>query len=235
MTRTRSSKTALLSALVGLLSLTLGVGAGAAERLLDQVPLPAGARLHLVGHDIVQNGRLMSIATFASPDTVEDVLAWYAERWAADEKGPGHVLAEVGGWRMVSRLQRGSNIALQLKPSEEGGARGLLSVMPLDGATRDLGLPPMPPGARLLSDTRADDPGGEAVTQVLRAPGGSGQVAGFYRDRMKRDGWVLQHAGSSDRPAVLLFSSRRGRVEVVATPHVDGGTLVILNSVTADR
>jgi len=221
------------SVVAGLVLLALQGAAVADEQsLLDRVPLPPDARLHLVSHDLLQNGRRMAVATFVASSSVDDTIDWYKARWPADEHGPGHVETRAGGWRIVSHLEQGSNIALQLKPSDGDGSRGLLSVVPLDEVTTAFDVPLLPPGATLLSDTRSRQVRGEAVTQVVHAPGGTGEVAGFYRDRLTRSGWSVRHSDPSDGPAVLLFTSKWGLIEVVVTPHVEGGALVVMNRVT---
>jgi len=216
----------------------LGLGAtqaGADSPLIERVPLPAAASLNLIAHDLVQNGLRMSLATFAAERGVEETLAWYRERWPGTHDGPGHVEAEAEGWKIVSRLQEGSNIALQIKAGTDGGAYGFLSVMPLDGGTVAVSPPALPPGAELLSDTRADDAYGQSRTVLMRSPARPGEVAAFYRDRLERDGWTLQNGDITASPAVLLFTSVQGRVELVATAQSGEGTFIVLNSVTGAR
>jgi len=221
-----------------LLAGVLGLGAthaGADSPLIERIPLPAGASLNLIGHDLVQNGRRMSLATFAAERGVEETLAWYRERWPDTDDGPGHVEAESDGWKIVSRLQEDSNIALQVKTGTDGGAYGFLSVMPLVGDTVAASSPALPPGVELLSDTRADDAYGQSRTVLMRSPGRPGEVAAFYRDRLERDGWTLQNGDIAASPAVLLFSSGQGRIELVATAQSGEGTFIVLNSVTGAR
>lgn len=132
----------------------------------------------------------------------------------------------------MSRLERGTSLALQLQDDGAGGSTGLVSLMDLDAAGAAPEPPPMPNGARLLSTTETREGARRARTHVVSAIGRPGEVAGFYRDAMDRDGWRIV----SDRPAgstaVMMLARRGARAELVVTAMPDGTSMAILNEIT---
>ena len=145
-TRTRALERLPLRLVAACLLLTACWSAGASQALIDHVPLPNGAVLHLIGRNIVQNGRSVSIATLAVKAGVDETIDWYRERWPGRGEAGGHVVVETEGWTIVSHLQEGSNIAIQLKPAGRGGAFGYLSVMPLADEAAAIAVGVLPPG-----------------------------------------------------------------------------------------
>ena len=213
------------------------VGACGAARAdlaaLERVPLPRGAAIELVAVDLVQNGSPVSIATFEAARGVDEVLGFYRAAWPEAVDGvPGHVEAELGEWRIVSRFENGTNVALQLRTGERGRATGLLSAQSVEGAGVAESPPPVPPGAELLSTTRTRDGDRTVRTHVVSSVARPGQLVAFYEDAFERAGWSLDAA---DRPGGVLRVSRRGaRAELVATRVPDGTTVAILNEITGE-
>ena len=205
-------------------------------KALERVPLPPGATVELVASDLVQDGRAVSIATFEAAAGVDEVLAFYRERWAGTDAMPGSVTVEIGDWVVISRLENGTNVALQLERGGRGRAEGLLSAQRIDAAPVAEPPPMLPPGAELLSSTRTVDDGSTVRTHVVSSVARPGQVAAFYRDAFERAGWSLDSRGE-ERPegAVLRVSRRGARAEVVVTRVPDGTTVAILNEITRGR
>ena len=199
---------------------------------LERVPLPRGVAIELVAAELVQNGRPVSIATFEAATGVDEVLGFYRAAWPDADGMPGHVEAEVGEWRIVSRLEGGTNVALQLRAGERGRATGLLSAQRVEGAGVAQSPPPVPPGAELLSTTGARDGARTVRTHVVSSVARPGQLVAFYEDAFERAGWTLDAA---DRAGGVLRVSRRGaRAELVVTRVPDGTTVAILNEITGE-
>ena len=230
--RSRSPVPSILAALAALASAPAAADLDALER----VPLPPGATVELVAADLVQGGRAVSIATFEAGSGVDEVIGFYRERWPATDRMPGSVEVELGEWRIVSRLENGTNVALQLKTGERGRAEGLLSAQRIDAAPVADPPPVVPPGAELLSSTTSADGRDTVRTHVVRSVARPGQVVAFYRDAFERAGWALDSRGEEGAEGAVLRVSRRGaRAEVVVARVPDGASVAILNEVTRGR
>jgi hypothetical protein len=198
---------------------------------IENMPLPAGAELQLVGIDIEQNGSRVSIAKFMSPDDLQQILGFYQGAWQAEGNQPGHVFEQVDEWSIIARLSDGTNLALQLTPDGTGGTSGLVSALDVnDAGNYSIDPPAMPPGASVLSTTGTQDGPKRARTWMLRAPGRPSDAALFYRDRLARDNWKVMMDRSDSEPAIVLFSNSSGTLEVVATSDSEG-TFVVVNQV----
>ncbi len=193
--------------------------------------LPHGASIELVADDLVQHGRALTVATFRSPDGVEEVLDFYRAAWPPIDDRPGHVENEAGPWRIVSRLENGTNVALQLQASAGGGSEGLLSFMDITGAGSVEPGPPVPPGGQLLSTTAGDGIAGRVRTHVVSAIGRAGEVAAFYRDELAREGWHTVSDRDGRGTAVLMLTRRGARAELVVAEMPDGTSTAVLNEI----
>lgn len=219
-----------------LAAIALASAADVASALsLAGLALPPGATLELVADDLVQHGRPLSVATFRSGADVEAVLGFYAELWPDERERPGHVLNEAGAWRIVSRFEDGANLALQLRPSADGGSEGLVSVMDLAAPTSGQAPPPVPPGGRLLSTTGGRDGERSVRTHVVSATGRAGEVAGFYRDAMERAGWRAVSDREAGGTIVLMFRRRDAGAELVVAELADGSSTAVLNEIDGGR
>lgn len=213
-------------------TLTSTSGANADSRALGAIPLPPFAESRLVASDIVQNGRLVSIATLELAGTVEETLAFYREAWPSDADGPGHLESVVGEWTVVSRVADDVNLVVQLT-DDGSGPNGLLSAMSLGAVSEVSSVPPMPSGGELLSTTSSADSGTRADTAIVSSTARAGEVAGFYRDSMRRSGWKLVSDRREGGPVTLLFDGHDARLEIVVA-DIDGGSVAVINEVHGD-
>ena len=223
---------AKLTITLPLLLATLTNGAHADSRSLDTIPLPPLAGSRLVATDIVQNGRLVSIATLEPAGTVEETLAFYRDAWPADANGPGHLESTTADWTIISHVADDVSLVVQLT-DDGSGPSGLLSAMSLVSMSETQSIPPVPAGGELLSTTSAADDGTRADTAVVSSSARAGEVAGFYRDAMRRVGWKLVSDRRAGGPVTLLFDGRGARLEIVVA-DVDGGSVAVINEVRGD-
>lgn len=205
----------------------------ASEALLN-VPIPATAKVTVIGLDMRQNGALMSISTFRSEASIENTLEFYRAAWPARENDPGHVENTAGNWQVISRLDGDVNLVLQLQQSARGGCEGLFSAVQLNDIVGVAEAIDMPPGGEVVSSTVKADLGRTAKTWIIRSTSGVGHAVSFYRDLFDRKGWKLVSDRSATGPHVLQFNHRDGTVELVISQADDGSTLSILNRVSKD-
>ena len=230
----RAGRTARrLARLLPLAVAVLTLPAGADSLGLAAVPLPPDTSRASIATDILQDGRLTSIASLEGGASVDELLTFYREAWPASGDDPGHLEERLGEWSVVSRVQDSSLLVVQLRDAPSG-AEGLLSAMALGPVQAGpVPPPPMPAGGELLSSTSARDGASVATTSVVLSSARPGEVAAFYRDRLVRDGWTLvsdrMHGGSP----VLLLDRRGGRVEIVVTDAA-GRSVVVVNEVRRD-
>lgn len=119
---------------VSLLLVLLFSGAAWAARQ-PLVPFPDGVRITVIGEDLKVFGLPLMAYEFHSPETVAAVAGFYKAEWgrnghASDADVP-YIESELAGWMVLSRLELGHNITLQLRDAGIRGTQVLVGVSPL--------------------------------------------------------------------------------------------------------
>ncbi len=117
----------------GLLVLLFVASAWADKRPL--IPFPDDVRITVVGEDLKVYGLPLMAYEFHSPETVEAVAGFYTAAWntnsAASDADEPYIETELAGWKVLSRLELGHNITVQLRDTGIGGTQVLVGVSPL--------------------------------------------------------------------------------------------------------
>jgi hypothetical protein len=217
-----------------LLALLAPIAAAANEpgQPLNGIELPAGATTAWVATNINQNGLPMAIQTFHSPMAVGSILNFYRQRWAVPGKTRGFVENHGGAWQIISQLADDHNVVLQLQSDDSGGSSGFLSSVALNvTGFSDVTEVPVPADSELVSSARVVDGDRVSVTSLLISQGDGGSIAGFYRDHLQRDGWVLAFEREYAGHRLLYFNRRHAQCELVVSKAADGSTVIALNQV----
>lgn len=148
-----------------LLMLLCSLPAGAAERPL--IPFPDDVRISVVGEQLKVYGLPLMAYEFHSSASVASVAAFYTTTWsensdASDAEQP-YIETELGDWKVLSRLELGHNITVQLRDNGIRGTHALVGVSPLptDLLTKrrnkvDINIPVLG-GARVTSVVASND------------------------------------------------------------------------------
>jgi hypothetical protein len=114
------------------------------------VPPPPRARVEWVAENAVVNGLPTRVERFESELTPTEVLTHYRTRWGGAKFGSPRE-TQAAGWRALSTLSGGFQLAVQVRPAQGGsGSEGLLSVANFQDIRRD----PAPPQLPRFRDTR---------------------------------------------------------------------------------
>lgn len=218
---------------LSLLLLSSTLMAGNASQSLMDVPLPFGTNVQSVGDDVVHNGQSMAVATYESPLSLTDTVAFYRQLWTAEPGRtlPGLVENTVGEWLTLGRLQDGFQTVLQLRLSEEHRSTGYLSVMSIEAGSAGSQSVSALPGLEPLSTTRSQDAGRSSVLSVYSS-GESvaslvSQLAGHWQGR----GWTLVSSEAYAQSQVLLLNRDAAQLEIVVNGNTRDTTIVVVNEV----
>ncbi|MCY4045425.1 MAG: hypothetical protein OXE99_10120 [Cellvibrionales bacterium] len=100
-----------------------------------EIPFPDGVKVTIVGEDIVVNGMPLMAYEFHSRASLEDTAQFYKDYWQekVSDSDVEHPFLEVEffGWHMLSRLEEGYNITVQLQEDGIQGVRVLVGMSPL--------------------------------------------------------------------------------------------------------
>lgn len=197
------------------------------------MPIPPDSRAVWVADSLEQNGIPMQIQQLTSPSGVEDVLAFYRNRWSApvEQGAPGFVEKRVAGWHIISRLEAGRQTVVQLRGAPDGGSEGFISIADVratPGFNRATRRFPRRSGSQILSSTVSHDGPGKTTTILLSNGHSVKSNVEFYRDAMVRGGWTLIHGMQAGSTVTLFFNKRDGRCEI-SISAARGRTFIMAN------
>ena len=203
----------------------------------SNIALPAGAKLYWVSKDLQQNGVFMSIATFQSPLSNDDVMAFYRTLWRSREtEDPGYLEDRSGPWSIISKATAQRSIVLQLQDSDRSGSSGYMSIIPFSNIAVSAAIQPViPPGAHIISSTRSGDLAQAGTTWIISSAGDQLSAVSFYRSSFEQRGWQLMSAAQHDGSFVLLFSRGGDRNDLVIGLNISGNTIIVLNQIRSNE
>lgn len=197
------------------------------------VPTPNGMHLSWVGQEITHNGMPMNILHFSTSKKPASILEYYRKAWAepVSENAPGFVENTVDQWQVVSRLDGGQNLVVQVKAKEGGGSEGYLSQMNVSGrvAMKDAYDFPKPRESVLVSHTVGEDFKGDALTLVITSALSVDEVSRYYLKTLKSKGYNAQFNQKESGNHALFFLGKNKKIDVAIGPIEAGGSAIFVN------
>lgn len=200
-----------------------------------QIEFPENANSAWVSNKLNQNGMVLSIRTFHSPDPVEDVLGFYRTAWFKAGDIPGFIESDMAEWKLISQKHEAENVVLQLKSTEQGGSTGFLSIAQLNSNSKPVSLDfPLPDNTEEFATTFLEEDGAEVHTMTFITKQTVGTTSSFYEDRLTRKGWAVARNSEMNGTRILLFNRKGDRCEMVIQKLNDEDTVIFVNRVQRD-
>jgi len=201
--------------------------AAPAARAWVTMEAPPQSTVAWVAQDMVYNGIPMRIQYFHSKRSLNDVLAYYRQRWT-DIGWKNYVENTVGPWRNISRAQGDFFLVVQVRPAVGNTAEGYLSQRPLKSPPRPLlgqGAP-LPSGSEVVNDILSHDEDRQGRTLLAYSPLSVDACAAYYRDATGKDGWTLVSEGKTQNGGRQMVL-RKGSQELSAAFAPSGNRTAI--------
>ena len=203
-------------------------------------PSPRHASVSHVSHSMTILGRNMAVRAFVSEDSVEEVVEFYQELWQ-DPPVPGapgvaYEPEAIAPWHLLTRVEDGYVLTVQVKPEGPNGSRGYLATGRLPEPGEPPAAAPVPPslrGSEVLSNVMSDDAGKDGQTVMFANEYSVDSNVNFYRNHYT--GWRkdIDQKLASNKYHALSFT--RGRRQVIITIESSrDGSNIVLNSVQHD-
>lgn len=165
--------------------LLLAVAAAQLAASTEDLPLPPGVSVSIVGEDMVVNGVPLRAYEYYWAEGEGGLIEEYRRLWRENSDGgaPALIVSSLGDWSLFSHVEGGLNFSVQYRREGIKGLRVLLGVSPLPNMMakkrRALGRSEMqtPPGMKLLSTVRSTDGGRVHETYWLQASGNATKTA----------------------------------------------------------
>lgn len=198
------------------------------------LPVPKGAKFVWVPNAAPANGFPQRIANLSSDSSPTAILGFYRATWSAPQlvngrKIPGYLFRAVPPWEILSRLQDGYLIVIQVRGNNSGGTRGIVSIRDLRHQVSSSSAPfPMLDGSHVVNDTPSDTGGRKARTVTLANDSSIASNVGFYEQYLRQRGWRLVVSKSDERGASHVLILQKGAESANFFMQASGGTTVVV-------
>ncbi len=206
-----------------------------------EIPIPKNAKISIVGQDMTVGGKAMSIRQIYTRDKISKVKAFYHSRWAeAEIPGlPGYTENNaLEPWHIISRLEEGYLLTVQIQRADDGGTRGYLASSKLSREltpSKQAESFPKIQGTRIVHDIQSRDAGQRAVTMLLSNHHSLSSNSSYYKNYYQQRGWRIDLDQPMPRAGmyVLAFTHGREKVNIVLTGN-ENSTKITVNKVVHD-
>lgn len=225
---TRLSHCLIIHGMISCIILWSGVALAA-----PKFPPPPGSKIGLIAESMVVNGIAMDVRQFNSKRSVEEVLEFYREFWPkGTEEKPGYTETDaLEPWQIITRVEEGYLMTVQVTHAGQKGSTGLLGLSKLPDPENlpKLGnkIPKMS-GSTVFNDIKTRDIGKNGRTVALINDFTVENNANFYRDYYTGRGYGLdmdRTVSGGDSHAQRF--SQKGDVVTIVITRADEGTIVV--------
>ena len=196
-------------------------------------PPPPGSKIGLIAERMDVNGIEMDVRQFNSKRSVEEVLEFYREFWPkGTEEKPGFTETDaLEPWQIITRVEEGYLMTVQVTAAGQKGSSGLLGISKLPDPenlpTLGKKIPKMS-GSKVFNDIKTKDIGKNSRTVALINDFTVENNANFYRNYYTSQGYGLdldQVVSGGDSHAQRF--SQRGDVVTIVISKAAEGTVVV--------
>jgi hypothetical protein len=196
-------------------------------------PPPPDSTIGKLGESMIVNGIAMDIRQFVSNRSVEQVLEFYRQYWpAGTEEKPGYTETDIlEPWNIITRVEDGYLMTVQVTSSNGRGSSGLLGMSRLPDPEKlpelGKGFPKMR-GSHVLNDVMTEDIGKHGRTLQMTNQASVENNTNFYRNHYVNQGWGidLDQAISGGDTHSLRFSQGKKNVNIVIHRSENGVVIV---------
>lgn len=223
-----------------LLFIGLICAAGSVLAKAPEIPLPDDTRVTTLGESMRVNGNEVFIRTFRSDESAQDFVDFYRDEWGeTGNSDPGYTVNNFKDpWTIISRIEDGYLLTVQVQSDGDDGSIGTLAVSRLPDGDRKVkladGFPSMG-GSDVLNEVASKDLGQSGRTMMLSNKHDLSTNVDFYRGRYGEDGWAVDMDRSlGGFMHILALRKARERLNLVLSKNNKGGTLIVATEVKHD-
>lgn len=197
-------------------------------------PAPPDSTVGMLGESMVVNGIPMHIRQFVSRKSVHDVLEYYRQYWPkGTEEKPGYTETDIlTPWNIITRVEDGYLMTLQVTEQGDRGSHGLLGMSKLPNLERDLPVLgkdfPKMRGSTVFNDIHSKDIGKQGRTLQLSNQFSVETNANYYRDHYTNQGWSvdMDKGFSNGNSYAQRFSNGNRSVTITINKGKNGSVIV---------
>lgn len=206
-----------------------------------EIPVPRNAQVSIVGKNMTVGGKTMDIRQLYTRDKMEKVKDFYYRRWAEGEQRdmPGYLASDdMPPWHVISRLEQGYLLTVQIQRADDGGTWGYLASSKLVQETApssSAAAMPSLSGTDVLHDMQTRDAGQSGETMLLSNQHSLSSNVNYYKNYYLQRGWRadMDQAMPGANTHVLAFTNGREKINIVLM-GTNNNTKITVNKVIHD-
>ena len=197
-------------------------------------PSPPDSTVNKMGEAMVVNGIPMHIRQFISKNSVDQVLDYYRNYWPKGTPDkPGYTETDIlTPWKIITRVEDGYLMTVQVTESGDRGSHGLLGMSRLPDPEKDLptlgeNFPKMR-GSTVFNDIQSEDIGKQGRTIQLSNTYSVETNGNFYKDYFTNQGWSvdMDKTISDGNSRSQRFSNGNKNVIITINKNKNGSVIV---------
>lgn len=196
-------------------------------------PPPPDSKIGRPAENMVMNGVSMDVRQFISELSVHEVLQFYRDHWPdGTEEKPGYTETDVlEPWHIISRVEDGHLLTVQVTQDGDEGSSGLLAISRIPNPDKlpelGKGFPKMR-SSYVMNDIQSKDIGKQGRTLQIANHYSVEHNANFYRNHYLDRGWGndMDQAVSGGDTQSLRFSNGNKSVTIVIHKTGKGSVIV---------
>ena len=197
------------------------------------IPFPDHAHVQVVAEDMNLNGVNLQTFKVVSELDKRNFIKFYEGKWKSlDENVPGVIQDEFGDWTILSRLEKGYMLTIQIDNTKKLRVEALATVSNLPSIdslpSRGRGFPKYE-GMVVENDIVSKDLNKTSRTIIARTDKNFNSVVSYYRRYFIREGWTLQGDKSvfqDENSQVFLFEKSKRELSISIARQGQGTGLV---------
>ncbi|MFT6704340.1 MAG: hypothetical protein ACI89S_001529 [Gammaproteobacteria bacterium] len=201
------------------------------------IPDPPDSTVILVADNLNYNGLPLRTRRFDSSQSMSKVLSFYKRKWAREMDGrPGFLQEQSPPWQVLSRIEEGYLLTVQVQPKGKFKSWGYLGVSNMadylfDKAPEEVEFPAMR-GSKVTTNLLSKDPGLEAQTVVVQNNYSVDSNIAYYKNHYSGLGWVVAKELSFDQGKNQILRLVKNDEEInLVISDIDRNTSVVANKV----
>jgi len=179
---------------------------------LPDIDPPPQGQAQWVARSMRLNGLPMTIKSFSTTMSVDDVLNYYEHWWSGRELAQ-YTRSKSGEWRMLGI--HGEKVAVTIEArSALGGSEGTITVSPkLGNVTKPVTQFPHPLMTKVVNLQEYDDDGIEAEHISMTSQRDVGSESSDFASLLKRNGWqlVISRRAASQADGYVIEAQKGGQ------------------------
>lgn len=198
-----------------------------------QIPMPEDSSLVIVSEDMVFNGIPMKSWQLTTTLSKDELIEFYSDAWKKSDRqllsgAPGYQIQDEAPWIIISRIENGYLMTVQLNKKSEFG-KALLGISKIEAEPVEIGKGfPVPSSTKVVNDILANDDNKKSRTIVAVSDSSVATTIKFYRNFYSGRKWneLTNSIDIENKGGALMF--QRGSEEVnITVNRAQNGTNIV--------